>query len=111
MRSPSGETTIIPIAPRVDSNRSGAVQSPEGPLRVALRRSRLSAEAHTARSPSGDRLAEAGGSTSCSGGLDQLGDTCAAGGLGAAGAPAAGSAAMPLRQSSNVIGRGSELAR
>src|SRR6185312_10728920 len=101
MRRPSGEKTLFPMVPRVEKSRSGAAHSPDGPLRVALRRLRRSPEAHTARSPSGDRLAKAGGITSCSGGLDQLGSTCAAGGFGlrfGVAAPAAGSATAPQVQ-------------
>src|SRR5579862_3480446 len=101
MRRPSGENTSFPIVPRVDSRRSGAVQSPEGPLRVALRRLRRSSEVHAARSASGERLAEAGGLTSFSAGPDQLGGTCATGGVvdGAA-ARATESAVTPQTQNS-----------
>jgi hypothetical protein len=73
MRRPSGENTTLPILPRVDSRRSGAVQSLEGLLRVALSSCRRSSDAHAERSPSGDRLADAGGLMSASAGSAQLG--------------------------------------
>ena len=111
MRRPSGENTSFPIVPRVDSNRSGAVQSPEGPLRVALRRLRRSSEAHTARSPSLERLAEAGGLTSFSAGPDQLGGACATGGVvGGGAARATESIATPQTHSRNAIGARNDLA-
>src|SRR6185312_1876189 len=111
MRRPSGETTMFPMAPRVDSSRSGAPHSAESPLRVAVRRLWRSAEAHTARSRSGDRLAEVGGLTSGSGGPAQLGHWCAAGAVGVAAAAAPEDVPTPQRQRRRTMATGNSLAR
>src|SRR5690242_4010521 len=112
MRRPSGENASFPIMPRVDSSRSGAVQSLEGAVRVALRRLRRSSEGHTARSSSGESLAEAGGSTTFSAGPDQLGATCATGGVVAgAAARATENVATPQAESRKAIGARNDLAR
>src|SRR6185437_11697184 len=111
MRRPSGETTIFPMAPRVASRRSGAPHSAEGLARVALSRPWRSAEAHTARSRSADRLADAGGLTSCSAGPAQLGRTCALGVAGVAVTSATEGGAAPQRQTRNTAEAGNNLAR